>query len=234
MEMIKKGHCLNFGNCPKADRKEIIELSFTEDFVCPECQQDLIEITQKSNPLKKLLFPGIAILLIGGLIWGGISYVNFQKNKVETIVDMGEKGISLLDSIKNAGSGVGQQANVDNSTNEAGKTPQEPTPPRGKEETIVDKTPKLPVGDPSKQPVMTQKKLTLEFGYYEGETINGLAQGLGIMYFNQRHIINPKDPEERYADAGEFVSGVFHDGYLVNGKYFGKDKQQKGTLLIGQ
>ena len=59
-----------------------------------------------------------------------------------------------------------------------------------------------------KEPAKITKKLNLDFGNYEGETLNGLPQGLGIMYFNQRHIINPKDPEERYAEAGEFVSGV--------------------------
>ena len=54
------------------------------------------------------------------------------------------------------------------------------------------------------------------------------------MYFNTRQIINPNDPEKRYAEAGEYVSGVFHNGYLVNGKLFGKDKQQKAALFIGQ
>ena len=233
MEMTKKGHCLNFGNCPKADRKEIIELSFTEDFVCPECQQDLVEITQKPNPLKKLLIPGIAILVIGGLIWGGISYVNFQKNKAKTIAEMGKKGILSLDSIKDSVSGIGKQAKTEVSTPAAGETSQKPSS-GGEEKIIDDKTPITPVLGSSEKPVKTQKNLKLNFGDYEGETINGLANGQGIMHFNERHIINPKDPEERYAEAGEYVSGVFHDGYLVNGKLFGKDKQQKSALFIGQ
>jgi len=74
----------------------------------------------------------------------------------------------------------------------------------------------------------------LDYGYYEGPTINDIPNGQGIMYFNERHIINPKDPNKRYAEAGEYVSGVFHNGYLVNGKLFGKDKQQKEALFIGQ
>lgn len=231
--MTKKGHCLNFGNCPKADRKEIIELSFTEDFVCPECQQDLVEITQKPNPLKKLLIPGIAILVIGGLVWGGISYVNFQKNKVKTIAEMGKKGISSLDSLKGAVSGYGKQGKTEDPKIKPSEVTQ-PSSHSGEEKVSGGKTSVPPVQEPIKQPVKTQKKLTLDFGYYEGEIINGLANGQGIMYFSQRHIINPKDPEERYADGGEYVSGVFHDGFLVNGKLFGKDKQQKAALFIGQ
>lgn len=74
-----------------------------------------------------------------------------------------------------------------------------------------------------------------DYGYYEGPTKDGLAHGTnGIMYFQQRHIINPRDPEKRYAEAGEYVSGIFHDGFLVNGKYFGKDRQQKGAINIGR
>lgn len=225
MEITKKGNCINFGNCPKADRKEIIELNFTEDFVCPECQQDLVEIAKKTNPLKKMLIPGSIILVIVIIIGGGYTYFNFQKSKVKTVTEIVKEGLSSLDSMKEAGSSVGKQSE----TNDSNLNPVEKsqiTPPVGVGKVIVHKTP-----EPT---VKTQKKLNLDFGDYEGETLNGLADGQGIMHFNKRQIINPNDPEKRYAEAGEYVSGVFHNGYLVNGKLFGKDKQQKAALFIGQ
>ena len=57
MDIVRKGKCINFGNCAKADNHEIIELSFTEDFVCPECNSDLQEIKTK----KRGLFPAKTI-----------------------------------------------------------------------------------------------------------------------------------------------------------------------------
>ena len=44
---VKKGQCINFGNCSKANAKEMIEIDLGDDFVCPECEGGLIE---KHNP----------------------------------------------------------------------------------------------------------------------------------------------------------------------------------------
>jgi hypothetical protein len=33
MDTTRLGKCINFGNCAKADRKEIIELEITEEIV---------------------------------------------------------------------------------------------------------------------------------------------------------------------------------------------------------
>ena len=41
MNTKRAGKCINFGNCTKADNKEIIELEITEDFLCPECNSEL-------------------------------------------------------------------------------------------------------------------------------------------------------------------------------------------------
>lgn len=232
MEMSKKGHCLNFGNCPKADRKEIIELSFTEDFVCPECQQDLMEIVKKSNPLKKMMIPGSIILVLVLLIGGGYAYYKFQKSKVITATEIVKDGISALDSAKDAGS-VGEQAkNGDSKLAADENSPKSASD--GSEKRIEVKTSEPPVHRSIEKPTKLQKKLNLDFGDYQGETLNGLAEGQGIMNFNKRQVINPNDPDQRFAEAGEYVSGVFHNGYLVNGKLFGKDKQQKAALFIGQ
>ena len=53
MEMTRKGNCLNFNNCSKADRKEIIEVGITEDFICPECESELIDVPEKKTGGKK-------------------------------------------------------------------------------------------------------------------------------------------------------------------------------------
>ena len=69
METIRRGKCTNFGNCPKADRGEIIEINVTEDFVCPEsdCGRDLEELpVPKKLPWRKIaIVAGLVALLVG-------------------------------------------------------------------------------------------------------------------------------------------------------------------------
>jgi hypothetical protein len=70
MDTKRRGKCINFGNCPKADRDEIIELDFTEDFVCPECNDELEERASTSGGgLSKGLIMGIvaAVVVLGGI-----------------------------------------------------------------------------------------------------------------------------------------------------------------------
>jgi hypothetical protein len=75
--------------------------------------------------------------------------------------------------------------------------------------------------------------LTLAYAYYKGETKNRMMHGQGTLFFKERHIISPKDPKQRYAEVGDYVSGTWFEGNIVNGKLFDKNGQQKETLIIG-
>ena len=68
----KRGKCINFGNdCSVADRLQIVELGVTEDFVCPECGNDLIEDVKPPPPIWPKILIGVALLAgIGfGVYW---------------------------------------------------------------------------------------------------------------------------------------------------------------------
>ena len=86
--MIKNGRCLNIGNCNKANTKEIIEVNIGEDFVCPECNGDLVEQKIKKTPW--LIIGGGATALIIAI---GAFFFFTQKakqtivNEIITIVD---------------------------------------------------------------------------------------------------------------------------------------------------
>jgi len=81
----RRGKCKNFGNCAKADRGEIIELSFTEDFVCPDCNDDLVEETPPSKPpIKKILIGILMLAVLGGAGFG--IYKLLTKEGTETTV----------------------------------------------------------------------------------------------------------------------------------------------------
>jgi len=260
METSKKGNCLNFGNCPKADRKEVIELSLTEDFVCPECQQDLIEIVQKSAPWKKFLVPVIAFLVIGGLAWGVFAYINFQKNKVKNVVEIaksvvGDSSINVVKNTLNEGvTKLLQEADLFLTNKDYDKAKQaynailalDPNNQHAKQSLEeIDKINLPPVQSEKvveksngesgsvKSSVKIAKTLKFDYGTYKGETVNGLRDGQGVMTFAERYLISPKDLKKRYAEAGDYVSGTWVEGNIVNGKLFDKNGEQKETLLIG-
>ena len=75
---VRKGQCFNFGNCGKADTKEIIEVNFGDEFSCPECQGSLIELAKKSFP-KWILFVAVGLIVLGG---GGFGLYRFGLDKI--------------------------------------------------------------------------------------------------------------------------------------------------------
>jgi len=68
---IRKGKCMNFGNCNKANTKEIIEVNIGEDFICPECEGPLIDILgKKPFPVWIIIVIAIILVLCGGVYFG--------------------------------------------------------------------------------------------------------------------------------------------------------------------
>ncbi len=69
----RKGKCIQFGGCSKADNREIIEAQAGEEFVCKECGKPLQEIEEGAGAggRRKLLFVGAAAILLvaGGAVW---------------------------------------------------------------------------------------------------------------------------------------------------------------------
>ena len=86
--MKRNGRCANYGECPKADSKEVIEVAEEgENFVCPVCASDLEEAApnrgggKKGLPLIPIAIGGILFLaLIGGLIFYFVQGPTAPKN----------------------------------------------------------------------------------------------------------------------------------------------------------
>ena len=60
---MQQGICTNFGNCSKADRRELTRIPDGTDLLCPECQQPL---TPKTKPggVSTPLIAGVVLLLL--------------------------------------------------------------------------------------------------------------------------------------------------------------------------
>jgi hypothetical protein len=200
---------------------------------CPEGHSEcgIEELTSedyaKLNPHngKKKLYAiagGVLGLIV---IIGAITIFSSIKSKVDQVTDV----VKAVEKVTTVISDSDKEIKDANGSAELSKTT---TTAAEKPGTITEPA----VSKPASELVNVEHAtVKYDYGYYEGPTKNGLPHGdEGIMHFNQRHLINPRDPEERYAEAGEYVSGIFHDGYLVNGKYFGKNKVQKGTINIGR
>jgi len=94
MDTLKKGKCINFSNCAKADKHEIIETSLTEDFECPECNSELQEVkTKNSNgsSLSKKIIIAAAVLAVGAV---GV-YLLFSGDGAKTVVSIAPESATV-------------------------------------------------------------------------------------------------------------------------------------------
>lgn len=217
MNTIKKGKCLNFGNCPKADRNEIIELDVTEDFICPECNSDLQEMVQRKK--SKLPWIILVLLLLGG---GAAAYFLLVDKKTDLPPES-----SITQPISDT---------VDDFDNEK-ITKDETIPtttPEEIKETPVEKAPATkPTTTPS-TPSSGTGTIAVSGGNYTGELKNGKPHGMGTLKYTTRTLISKRDAKGRYAEVGEYITGEFYEGELVNGKLFDKNGDQREALNIGR
>lgn len=73
------------------------------------------------------------------------------------------------------------------------------------------------------------------YGTFRGTLRNGQPHDVsGRLIFKVPHLIDSRDPKGRMAEAGDYVIGEFVDGHLVQGIWYGADRQVKGSIIIGQ
>ena len=80
---VRIGQCINFGNCQKADSRELQKINIGDEFICtePGCEGTLIE-PPKSPPFPWWIIIVIAaVLLLGGLFLGYPSIKSFFEKK---------------------------------------------------------------------------------------------------------------------------------------------------------
>jgi len=101
--VIKKGICINVGNCQNANEKKLIEVAVGEDFVCPnpECGGNLNEVKEKEFPWKVVAIAVVVLLIAGAasyfLLSGEkapstipVTQVSMDKETLSIAVDEGE------------------------------------------------------------------------------------------------------------------------------------------------
>lgn len=202
-KLNKKGRCLNIGNCPKANTKEIIEVGIGEDFVCPECGGQLVEV--KETNVLPYVIGGVVVaaLVVAGIVWGPQA-INSFKTEEKTVVEP--------DTVEQVTEAAPEQK-VDETTVEYKDIP-------------VETTPVVSVQN-------GQGTIDFGYAKYEGSISNGKANGLGKLTYTQSRRISKRDTRNRVAVPGDYIEGSFEDNEPVTVKWYGSDKKLKGAVMIG-
>ena len=101
---VRKGQCINFGMCSKADTKEVQEVNPGNDFICsnPECEQILIEVKPTTwwEKNKKWLFSFIVVLVLGGAGYGIYWLINRPKPEIIVFINPENATIKVDETVK--------------------------------------------------------------------------------------------------------------------------------------
>ena len=222
-ERFKYGMCLN-DECSKCKSKEIQQIPMRKDFVCEECGTELRECAPPKSKSKAPLIIGCIIVAIIALGVGG--YCMFKPNNAEfnttAQIDSLEKDSVSYDTLQNDAKAVSSTATIDKTQKAVEKPRQQvPSVTRVSEEARPKEN-------------SQSKSLNLGYATYRGETKNGQPDGMGTMTYRSSHQIDSRDMQGRMAESGDYVSGEWSEGHLVQGRWYDSSNTVKGSILIGR
>ena len=88
---VQKGRCINFGNCSKANNHEEIEVNLGDDFICPECDGDLMAPPPNASfsPSIKwiVIIAGILVVLGAGVFFGFKYFADGEKSQDTDLIE---------------------------------------------------------------------------------------------------------------------------------------------------
>ena len=209
-----KGVCHNYEGCDMASEKVVQEVE-KSNFVCQECGKPLYPVKQQPQPWWKKhqreLTLGAGVLIIGGGITGGI--LAFSGAKEEPAKESAKVDTTQVDTTKVDSPVVVQPPVVD---------PPVEGPQGGVKQPGGGGGVKQPGGGNSGA---SSTSKNLGYGKYEGAMKNGQPHGTGIIYYTTRHQVVPS--KDIYAESGDYVTGSFRDGKLMQGQLHRKDGNQE-------
>jgi len=213
--MSKKFQCTNFGNCQDADNGTVFEESKVEEidgsYSCPTCHQKLEEIQQKQILSGKTIgILAAALAVVAGIVLA----ILFLHPKSSPVEPEGQSTPVVEESET-----VVEQPAVVHDTVVVEKT-----------DTVVVKPEPKPTPKPAGPRVNK-----LSYGSFKGQLKNGLPHDVnGTLTYSERHLIDSRDPQKRYAEPGDYVIGEFSEGKLVQGVWYDKSNNVKGSIIIGK
>lgn len=246
---MRKGYCINIGNCDKANTKEEITIGIGEEFVCPDCGGTLAEI--KKKPIPIWIWGVVALVVLGGAGAGAYFGGLFEKKEIlvkEIMIDSElytlkvdeeliiNARIEPLNATNGTLSFVVADENIAKVENgilkglKAGKTQLTLTSADGMAtktiEVKVEAKPTSTGGGGVSYPTV---------GTFSGKLKNGYPNGTGTLTFQSQRLIDAHDTKNRIAQPGDYLIGEWDNGHLIQARWYdGSTNQLKETIVLGK
>ncbi|MDR3338983.1 MAG: Ig-like domain-containing protein [Candidatus Symbiothrix sp.] len=291
----RKGQCINYGNCPKADSHEVIEVNLGDDFICPECEGSLIDLPQGQKFPWKIVIVIVAVLAIGAGIYFAVPFIkdkfsstsggeteesvpndiivthpitpdsitinkytllfekvdtteqlmatvypdNVPKKNKKVIWQSEDSTVAIVDTNGGVTAVGAGKAEITAYTGNGFSATCNVTVSGGKEEEeqVGEKEDngkgRGTSGGGSSGTVKKHGTISVSGGSYIGELKNGQLHGRGTIRYTSRTLIDSRDRKQRYAEAGQSITGDFYNGHLVQGKLFDNNGNQIEDIIVG-
>lgn len=250
----KKGKCTNFTSgdqkgCPKADANEIIEVDITDDFVCPHCHGDLMEVADKPKGVPSWIWAIVAAVVLGGggagawfALGGGEKEVPVQEITLDAetyTVMVGEKvminamampieATNPALSYASADEAIATVTGPEITGVKAGKTTITVTTLDG---SLVEKSVEVTVKAKVTAP-QAPKYPTV--GTFTGKLKDGYPHGTGTLTFQAQRLIDAHDSKNRLAQPGDYLIGEWDNGHLIQARWYDSANNLKETIVLGK
>lgn len=249
MDNIRKGKCDNYGECDKAGQEFSIEEG--KPFECPECHSPLKALDgarkkrkkQGINPIVIVIAAIVVLAIVAGLYFALRTPEMSEEAQTEevqtpsdTIVDGTESAVvpnrsdTLVIKVED-NSYIPDNDSLVMTPTETEVVESKTTDSNSKAKEVAKPKPKVQNNTSSATPASGSHKLS--YGTWTGGWKNGQPHGTGTLTYSTSRTIDSRDPRGRVASPGEYVVGEWHNGHLVQGRWFKKDGT-KEAIIIGK
>ena len=233
-ERYKYGICLN-DECSMCKSKTVQQIPMRKDLVCTECGKPLREtLPPKGKGLPKpvliaIIAAAVIVIALAICYFTGVFDGNTQKpipaptkdtTKVEKPV---AKDTTALNTTKD------ESAEVEKAKAEAEKAKAEAE--KAKAEAAKARA-NASVSSPAPA-TSTSGTLSLSYGKYTGAIKNGYPNGQGKLVYTTSRQINKYDTKGRTAQPGDYVQGVFVNGFFTIGKHYNSAGDLIESINVG-
>ena len=239
-ERFKYGICLN-DECSLCKSKTVQQIPMRKDLVCSECGKPLREsLPPKSKGLNKPILIGIiavAVLLIALAVCYFTGVFDGKKDTPVPIsaapdttqVTPAPVDTTAVDTTETISVPSNTELEIAKAEAEKAKAEAE----KAKAEAAKARaTTNVSVPSPATA-VSSNGSLTLSYGKYTGAIKNGYPNGQGKLVYTTSRQINKYDTKGRIAQPGDYVQGVFVNGFFTIGKHYNSAGELIESINVG-
>ena len=236
-ERFKYGICLN-DECSLCKSKTIQQIPMRKDLVCSECGKPLREsLPHKPKGLSKPLLIGIiaAVILIALAVCYFTGVFDGKSEKPTTPIPdttmvtppvADTTAVATQDTVS-----APSDTELEIAKAEAEKAKAEAE--KAKAEAARAKA-NANVSAPAPAPAaVSNGSLSLSYGKYTGAIKNGYPNGQGKLVYTTSRQINKYDTKGRMAQPGDYVQGVFVNGFFTIGKHYNSSGELIESINVG-